>query len=102
MKIFALILMIINLGLNPETARIYPMTAQIVEFDYQSDLVSAVNGNGECFQFYGIEDWQLGDIVSLMMVDPGTPEILDDDAILHWYSGFTMEIPEIPLLTCGE
>ena len=115
MKIFALIMMIIQLGINPETARVYPMTAQVVGFDYESNLVTLVDvGSEECFQFYGIDDCEIGDISSLMMVDPGTPEIYGDDVILfHWYTGITMEIPEAmqdmtiypdeyPILTCGE
>lgn len=106
MKIFTLIMMIIQLGLNPETARIYPMTAEVIGFNYEDDIVNVVNlGSENYFSFYGIEDWQQGDLVSLMMVDPGTPENLGDDVILlHWYSGFIMEIPEsmMPILTCGE
>lgn len=108
MKIFTMIMMIIQLGINPETARIYPMTAEVIGFNYEDDLVTVVNGSENYFSFYGIEDWQLGDLVSIMMVDPGTPGILDDDVILlHWYTGITMEIPEAmpdeyPILTCGE
>lgn len=116
MKIFALIMLVIQLGINPETTEIYPMTSQIVGFDYEMNLVTVVDfGSEECFQFYGIEDWQVGDVVSLIMSNNGTPEIYDDMILDCRYTGITMEIPEAmqdmtiypypdeyPILTCGE
>lgn len=113
MKIAMLIMLMIEMGLNPDTNNIYPMTAQIVGFDYESNLVTVKEaGSDECFQFYGIEDWLLGDVISFMMADNATPGEWNDDVILdHWFTGVNLPmtidqymIPEDPpiILTCGE
>ena len=69
-----------NKAAEPEHS-IYPLTAQIVELDHNADVVVCVDGIGNYWEFYGVEDWQVGDFASLLMDDNGTTETIYDDVI---------------------
>lgn len=79
---------------------IYPETAIITETNQEADIVTVQTFNGNLFQFYGIEDYQAGDIVSMIM-DSNKTEAVNDDIILSVkYSGYIPEttpeeVPEI-------
>ena len=76
-----------NKAAEPEHS-IYPLTAQIVELDHNADVVVCVDGTGNCWEFYGIEDWQVGDFASLLMDNNGTTETVYDDIItMACYAG---------------
>ena len=60
---------------------IYPLTVQIIELDHNADIVVCVDGTGNCWKFYGVEDWQVGNFASLLMNDNGTTETVYDDVI---------------------
>ena len=60
---------------------VYPLTVQVVELDHDADVVVCVDGIGNCWEFYGVEDWQVGDFASLLMDDNGTTETVYDDVI---------------------
>ena len=67
---------------------VYPLTVQIVELDHNADVVVCVDGIGNCWEFYGVEDWQVGDFASLLMDDNGTTETVYDDVItMACYAG---------------
>ncbi len=72
---------------------IYPNTAVITDLDYENDLVTCTDSVGFDWVFEGIEDWNEGDVVSLLMWDAGTPNSIRDDVILKAYYGgwFGME-----------
>ena len=61
---------------------VYPLAAQVVELDSNADVVVCVDGTGNCWEFYGIENWQVGDFASLLMDDNGTTETVYDDVII--------------------
>jgi hypothetical protein len=63
------------------TNSIYPLTVQVAELDHEADVVVCVDSAGNGWEFYGVEDWQVGDFVSLLMDDNGTPETIYDDVI---------------------
>ena len=56
----------------------YPMTTVVREIDIKNDVVTVENSNGHLFEFIGVEDWQVGDICSLMLDNNGTESIFDD------------------------
>ena len=67
---------------------VYPLTVQIVELDHNADIVVCVDGTGNCWEFYGVEDWQVGDFASLLMDNNGTTETAYDDVItMAYYAG---------------
>lgn len=71
----------------------YPRTTIVTELDYEHDMVIMVDGAGELWSMKGINDWELGDIVSLLMYNNGTPKTIYDDTIaLAYFSGFTCDL----------
>lgn len=64
---------------------LYPETGKVVEIC--NDTVSVETSTGNLFEFYGSEDWFVGDIVSMIMDSCGTTEITDDMIIAVKYSG---------------
>lgn len=68
---------------------IYAMTAQVYCLDYEADIVTIEDANGNLWDFEGCEDYCEGDLVSCVMWDAGTPETVYDDHILSArFSGF--------------
>ena len=70
---------------------VYPLTVQVVELDREADVVVCVDGAGNGWEFYGVEDWQVGDFASLLMDDNGTPEAIYDDVITMTHYAGTFE-----------
>ena len=65
----------------------YPLTTIVTEINPEIDVVSITDNNGFVWQFYGIEDWEEGDICSVIMNDNGTETILDDIIVTTRYGG---------------
>ena len=67
---------------------LYPNTAIVVALDGYEDLVICVDGAGVEWIFEGVEDWMVGDIVSLLMFDNFTENIRDDVIMVAYYGGY--------------
>ena len=72
----------------PAKPTLYPLTALVVDFDETQDVVICEDYAGNIWEFYGIEDWQEGDLASFIMNDNGTPTIYDDEIVSVRYSGW--------------
>lgn len=66
----------------------YPLSTIVVSIDKGNDLVIVEDFNGNLWSFKGTEDWQKGDICSLIMSDNGTETIIDDAIVKAKYDGF--------------
>lgn len=64
---------------------LYPETGKVVEIC--NDVVTVETSTGNLFEFYGSEDWFVGDIVSMIMDSCGTVQVNDDVIITVKYSG---------------
>lgn len=78
---------------NPEVVlpeeHTYPTAGVIVDLDEKNDLVTFSTGSGLLYSFYGIEDYDNGDIVSVIMSDNATPDsALDDKIVDVRYAGW--------------
>lgn len=74
----------------------YPLTAVVVDLDYDEDVLILEDGAELVWEFEGIEDFEIGDIVSLLMWDNNTPDSIYDDVILLvYYSGFSIDREEV-------
>lgn len=71
-------------------ATTYALTTVVVETDTATDVVTCEDSNGNLWEFYGVEDWQVGDCASLLMNDQGTPIIYDDTIEGARYSAWTL------------
>ena len=65
---------------------IYPRTMTVMELDVESDVVVLTDSTGHIWEFYGVEDWQVGDICSCIMHNNGTEIITDDEIISTRYN----------------
>lgn len=66
---------------------IYPLAGRVISLDCNYDIVTFVDGAGNEWEFYSIEDWQIDDVVACIVWDAGTPEIFDDEIIDILYAG---------------
>lgn len=84
--ITTVVFMILAKILKPESEnRYYPETGKVVEIC--NDTVSVETSTGNIFEFYGSEDWFVGDIASMIMDSCGTTCVNDDVIITVKYSG---------------
>lgn len=80
-KLLATIAAIIAAGL------IYPTTMQVT--DVTNDLVTMTTATGFVYQMHE-DDYEKGDLVSLVMFSNGTTDITDDIILAARYSGFNI------------
>ena len=52
------------------------------ELNESEDIVTVTWFNGNQFQFYGVEDWDKGDVCAMIMDTNGTPNNMRDDSIV--------------------
>ncbi len=86
---FALILTVALTAIGA-TAEVYPLTAKVIELDYNRDLVAVETFMGLVYVFEGCEDWQEGDCASLIMDDNGTEQVYDDIILMAQYSAWRL------------
>ena len=77
-------------AVSQPVARTYAATGRVMAISTGTDTVIVEDYNGNLWAFYGVEDWQEGDCVSLVMSDAGTEEIYDDEILSVRYSGWTL------------
>lgn len=77
-------------ALRQPAAKTYAATGRVLALSTGTDTVVVEDYNGNLWTFYGVEDWQEGDCVSLVMSDAGTEEIYDDEILSVRYSGWTL------------
>lgn len=66
----------------------YPMLGEVIEISKESNTVMIADCNGNCWEFYGSEDWDIGDFCACIMYNSGTPGYIYDDEIIDVrYSG---------------
>ena len=81
-RIVVVLIILLSLVVNAN-AEYYPRTAFVTELDYDEDCVVVTDWVGMEWEFIGIEDWQIDDIVSMMMDDNDTPDNIYDDIIMQ-------------------
>ena len=86
--IILLVALISVFGSAAADTGLYAHTAVIVEFNYDEDVVVVEDAVGFLWEFEGIEDYFVGDVVSMLMWDNGTESIFDDVILDVVYSGF--------------
>ena len=71
---------------------VYAITTVVVELNHRNDTVTCQDFNGNLWVFYGVEDWLVGDVATLIMWNAETDTIYDDEIVHAYYSGwFTPE-----------
>ena len=75
---------------QPATCMHYALTTCVVEVDRDNDIVTCEDYNGNLWEFYGAEDWEVGDCASLLMYTRGTLIIYDDEVQGARCGGYTI------------
>lgn len=75
----------------PENHGIYPRTFVVDEIDTKTDTLYLIDGADLEWKYKGIEDYNVGDLISAIMEDNGTPDYIYDDKILNMRYGGIME-----------
>lgn len=92
-KIVTILALMASLNGAPvEEHSIYVRTMEVIELNYETDLVTCVDAVGFEWQFYGCEDYFEHDLVACIMDTVGTENTILDDVILDtYYTGYWME-----------
>ena len=84
MVLMVVVLMVVCVNAFAED---YAMVTKVVKVDYSTDLVDVVDANGNIWQFYGCEDWDVNDLCACLMDDNNTEIIYDDVIVSCRYCG---------------
>lgn len=87
-----ILLVLALIGILLLSASFYPQAFVVYEIDRENDLVTVESATGMLYAFYGVSDYEVGDIVSCIMFNGFTGKTVLDDAIVSArYTGFWME-----------
>ena len=96
MKLIFMLFLLISASfftVRPTKSYVYPQTAQVSNLDYATNTVTITTATGISYSFSGIEDYTIGDLVSVIMDSNNTKDYILDDKILKvQYSGFNIHI----------
>lgn len=67
---------------------IYPNAGKIQNVDVKNDIATVQDDSGDLWQFSGVEDFEIGDKVGMIMDDQGTENIYDDVIVSVRYLGY--------------
>ena len=70
-----------------KTTEKYGLTGVVVNLSRGTDTVTIMDCNGNYWQFKGVEDYEIDDIVSCVVDTKGTDLIKDDEIIAARYGG---------------
>lgn len=70
---------------------LYAKSMLVYEVDREYDILYLTDSNGNGWEYIGIEDLGVGDVVDCLMYDNQTDIIYDDKIVKLQYSGFTVE-----------
>ena len=79
-----------DIGENLTNGWYYALTTCVVNIDRENDIVTCEDSNGNLWEFYGVEDWEIGDCASLLMNSRGTEKIQDDTIENVKFSAWTL------------
>ena len=90
MKKFVIIIALFALivAFSTACAEIYPQTFIVGTVDPMQDALILIDSMGNEWLWFGIEDYEVGDIVAAIMDDNGTEIIYDDAIITMRYTGY--------------
>lgn len=74
-----------------EIEHYYAATFKIIDLEHESNTIVFIDANGNIWEYEGIEDWELGDTASVLMLDNGTTNIYDDKIVSMRYSSWRID-----------
>ena len=86
-KILAIVTLFVLLTLSA-SAEVYPQTFIVENIEEENDLLVLLDFNDNEWEWEGIEDYAIGDVVAAIMDDNETDIIYDDEIITIRYAGY--------------
>lgn len=87
-KIAKLLLAVVILTVvGSAKADTYPAVFVVHEINRSTDTLTLIDYNGWMWDVYGVEDFEVGDVVGVIMDDVGTEIIYDDEVQSVRYCG---------------
>ena len=83
----AVVLVLAGFSSCVDERNLYPLTVRVYDVDESRNLVTCVDYAGNLWSFEDVEDWETGDLVSLLMNDRNTPVVFDDEIVKVRYAG---------------
>ena len=84
-KLIALILILVTIS-TTATAELYYRFGEIVDLEYDTDCVTADDGLGNLWEFYGVDWFYTSDLIVMFIDDNNTPDYIYDDAVVNAYT----------------
>lgn len=82
--------MIYQLSLSTATA--YAVTAFVSDIDTDAGTITFEDADGNLWTVDSGEEWEIGDVATILLEDGGTPDKPEDDTIIFVeQSGFTLD-----------
>lgn len=81
------LLLRMNAEPTTDTATRYAKQGIVTAIDTQQDVVTFTDTQGRTWSFYGVEDWQEGDMLACIMDTQGTDTVCDDVILCATYQG---------------
>lgn len=90
MVIVPLVFNVLNTNAKPIRSKEYPQTMVVTYINEYTDYVQIETATGYTYGFWGIEDYEVDDVVAVTMNDNATENDITDDKIVEVrFSGFT-------------
>ena len=71
---------------------VYPNTAVVTSINYETDIFTVATSTNISYTLKGVEDWEVGDLASLLMYDIGSDGDITNDLVIELrYTGFTVD-----------
>jgi len=71
---------------------VYPNTAVVTSINYETDIFTVATSTNISYTLKGVEDWEVGDLASLLMYDIGGDGDITNDLVIELrYTGFTVD-----------
>ena len=84
-KILAIILILLFVAGSAE-ADLYYRFGNVVDLEWDSDCVTADDGMGNLWEFYGCDYFFFDDLIVMLNDDNNTPDYIYDDMVVNAYS----------------
>lgn len=81
------LMLVVLLTMTAAKAETYPEVFVVHEINRETDIMTLIDFNGWMWDVYGVEDYEIGDVVGAIMDDAGTEIIYDDEIQCIQYCG---------------
>ena len=88
-RILILVLALILIS-SVSIADVYWRGAGVYKLDAKKDVVKLKDADGRKFTLKGVQDWELGDVIMILMWDNDTADVSDDKAVDYRWTGFNI------------